>query len=340
MARWTSLGIVIAALLALPPAPGAAQDAVAAAGRTASLGWVRLPGAERCPSAQALAQATDAVLGRTAFVPPADAALAIEGRVEPREGGFRATLALGDARGASIGERVVEVDGSCDALLGPLSIALAILVDPDATPVEPPPPPPPPDPIVVTEVVTERVEVPVEVPVRGPAWRLELDLGALFDLGASPFVSGGGELFVWLTPPGFVPIGLHGWIVPFSRADYGSMGDHVDQLTSWAGLSVCPLAAHDERFAIAACAGLDVGGVFVLGQSAATPVDEHERITGGLDVSARGRVRVVGPLWIALSAALLVPFRGESFFVGGVPYYRPEPVALIVTLGPSFAFDL
>lgn len=309
--------------------PVRAQDE---AGRTASLGWVRLPGAETCPSAQAIAQSTEAILGRDAFVAPANAALAIEGRAEPRVDGFRATLMVRDATGASIGERIVEVDGACVALLAPLSIALAILVDPDATPVEPPPPPPPPDLVVIHD----RIEVPVEV--RSPPWRLELDLGGLFDAGATPFVSGGGELYLFLTPPGFVPIGLHGWTVPFSRADYG-MGDHVDQLTSWAGLSICPLAAHYETWSASACAGLDVGGVFVVGQSGAAAT-EHERITGGLDVSARARVHVVGPLWVVLSAAMLVPFRGDVFYAGATPYYHPEPIALIVTLGPSFAFDL
>jgi hypothetical protein len=309
-----------------------AQDA--AAGRTASLGWVRLPGAETCPTAQAIAEATEALLARRAFVPPAEAALAIEGRAEPRDGGFRATLAVSDASGAAIGERVVDVDGTCDALLAPLSIALAIVVDPDAEPVAPPPPPPPPDPIVETRIVTERVEVPVEV--RSPPWRLVLDLGGLFDAGATPFVSGGGELYLFLAPPGFVPIGLHGWIVPFSRADYG-MGAHVDQLTSWAGVSICPLDVHDDTLDLTACAGLDVGGIFVLSGA----VTEHERITGGLDLSVRGRVHLVGPLWATLSAALLVPFRNETFFdAAAIAYDRPEPVALVVTLGPSFAFEL
>jgi hypothetical protein len=320
--------------IVLAPTAAAQDDA---AGRTASLGWVRLPGAESCPSAQAIAQATEALLGREAFVPPADAALAIEGRAEAREGGFRATLAVSDATGASVGERVVEADGTCDALLSPLSIVLAILVDPDATPVTPPPDDPP-DPIIETRVITERVEVPVEV--RSPPWRLELDLGAVLAVGATPFVSGGGELYVFLTPPGFVPIGLHGWIVPFSRADFGA-GLFVDQLTSWVGLSICPAAAHDETFSIAACAGLDVGAVFVVGSERTVVPTDTNRITGGLDLSVRGRVHLIGPLWLTLSAALLVPFRNQSFnYAMTIPYYAPEPVALIVTLGPSFAFDL
>ena len=36
---------------------------------------MRLPGAESCPSAQAIAQATESVLGRDAFVSAADASL-------------------------------------------------------------------------------------------------------------------------------------------------------------------------------------------------------------------------------------------------------------------------
>ncbi len=334
MARRATATVLVLSLLW--PLCAHAQEGSPAVGRTASLGWARLPGAEACPGTQAIARATEDLLGRPAFVSPADAALAIEGRVEPREGGFRATLAVSDASGASIGTRVVDADGGCDALLGPLSIALAVLVDPDAEPSAAPEADPEPEreqePRVVTQVVTERVEVP------GPRWRLEIDLGAVLALGATPFVSGGGELYVLLTPPGFVPIGLHGWIVPFSRAER-PMGAYVDQLTSWAGLSICPIAGHDETFSLAACAGLDVGGVFVLGQAQITPT-ERERITGGLDVSVRGRVRLVGPLWAVLSLALLVPFRQEGFFgADGTRYYGPEPVALVVTLGPSFAFE-
>jgi len=92
-------------------------------------------------------------------------------------------------------------------------------------------------------------------------------------------------------------------------------------------------------FSLAACVGLDVGGIFVIGATSGA-LTEHERITGGLDVSIRGRLHVVGPLWATLSAALLVPFRNEGFYDATTAYYRPEAVALIVTLGPSFAFDL
>ena len=72
------------------------------------------------------------------------------------------------------------------------------------------------------------------------------------------------------------------------------------------------------------------------------PLTEHERITGGLDLSFRARVHAIGPLWFVLSVAMLVNFRTDPFLRGTPPihYYAPEQVALVVTLGPSLAFDL
>lgn len=311
--------------------------------RTAALSWVRLPGAEACPSTQVVAQAAESILGHTVFVSASSADLVIEGRVEPRpDGGFRATLEVADSTGAALGERIVDADGACDALLDPLSIVLAILVDPDAVPAtsEPTPTPTPepdPEPRIETRVVVERVEVPVLVPA--PRWRLDIDLGGVLVVGLTPFVAPGGSASFFLTPPGFVPIGLHGVLAPWSRAELGG-GAFIDQLAFWAGITICPLAVREDRFSFAACGGVDVGAAIVVGQSGATAL-ERERFTVGLDVSARAAVRLVGPLALVLAAALVVPFRTEGWqHTPSTTYYVPEPVGLVVSLGPSLDLEL
>jgi hypothetical protein len=332
--------ILLAVLALAGSTSAAAQDmSTTAAPRTAALSWVRLPGAEACPTTQAVAQAAETILGHAVFVSASSADLVIEGRVEPRaEGGFRATLAVDDAGGASLGERIVEAEGACGALLDPLSIVLAILVDPDATLAErAEEPDPDPEVVIETRVVTERVEVPVLV--QAPRWRLDVDLGAVLSLGLTPFVAPGGHASFFLTPPGFVPFGVHGVIVPWSRAELG--GAFIDHLAFWAGVAICPLAIREGRFRFAACGGVDVGGVFVVGQSAGTNAIERERFTVAADVSIRAGVHLVGPLVLVLSAALVVPFRTEGWRREPLTtYYVPEPVGLVVSLGPSLDFEL
>lgn len=325
-----------------------AQDETVETTRTAALSWVRLPGAEACPSTQLVAQAAESILGHTVFVSASSADLVIEGRVEPRAGGFRATLEVTDATGASLGERVVEADGDCAALVDPLAIVLATLVDPSAQGATDAPDDREPhdaEPIVETRVVTERVEVPVivEVPVevRSPPWRLDIDLGAMLVVGLTPFAAPAGHASFFFTPPGFVPIGVRGVLVPWSRAELGG-GTHVDQLSFWAGIAICPLALREGRFSFAGCIGADVGGTFVIGSSPDAQPIERERFTVFAEAELRAGVHAVGPLSIALAVGLVVPFRTEGWQRGTPPstYYVPEPVGLVVSLGPSLGFEL
>ncbi len=52
-------------------------------------------------------------------------------------------------------------------------------------------------------------------------------------------------------------------------------------------------------------------------------------------------VHVIGPLAIVLSAALVVPFRTEGWQrAPTTTYWIPEPVGLVVSVGPSLSFEL
>lgn len=322
-----------------------AQDADDAP-RSSALAWVRLPGAEACPSAQEVARAVEARLGRAVFVAAGDAELTIEGRAEASAdaAGFRAVVRITDATGAVLGERTLEQPGDdCAALLAPLALAIALTIDPDAAAAERVDAEPAenerelePDVRVETRVVHEVVEVSVEVPA--PRWRLELALSPQVALGLLPFVAPGGGLALFLTPPGFVPILVQGAIYPWSRAELAG-GAHVDHLAVLAGIGLCPLALREDRVAFLACATIDAGAQVVVGQQGVV-TSERERVIVQLDVSARVHVRLVGPLMFHAGLALLVPFRHEAWLADVGIYHRPEPIAGVLDLGVGIDLEL
>jgi len=104
-------------------------------GRTSALSWVRLPGAEACVAAPALASAVEARLGRRVFVSPSDAEISVEGTVAYRADTrrYRATFRVTDREGKVLGVREVDQQvGRCDELDERLAFVLSILIDPDA----------------------------------------------------------------------------------------------------------------------------------------------------------------------------------------------------------------
>jgi hypothetical protein len=330
------LGLPLAASVSLATAlviagarPGraCAQDAPERA-RTSALGWVRLPGAEGCPTAQDVAQAVEERLGRAVLVAASDAELAIEGRVE-RVGeppGFRAVVRIADAGGAVLGERTLEQAGDdCTPLLAPLALAIALTIDPEAQATVHSEPAPP--------------AVDSQPAIAPPPWRMEITLGPIVALGLGPSVAPGGTAAFFLTPPGFVPIVIAGSLFPWSRAERAG-GVWIDHLIALAGVGLCPLALRDDRAAFLACARIDVGAMAVVGRSGALALAEHERVLAQLDVSARAHVRIVGPLMFHVGLALLIPFRGEPYLEGGVAYHRPEPIAGALDLGIGLDLDL
>jgi hypothetical protein len=121
-------------LLALALLAGRAHGQDAAAERTSSLSWVRLPGAERCATAPELARAVESRLAREVFVAPRHADLSVEGRVTPRDGGgYTATFAVATADGTVLGERTLDsADPDCHALTETVAFVVAVLIDPDA----------------------------------------------------------------------------------------------------------------------------------------------------------------------------------------------------------------
>lgn len=320
-------------------APAQKQDAAAA--RTSSLSWVRLPGAESCVSSQALASSVEAQLERTVFVSASAADLAVEGRAERTEAGWRAVLNVTDDAGRSLGERVVEsAEPSCEVLGQTVAVAVSVMIDPLTAPSpatdEPAPAPEPvapPEPEVIVRTV--RVEVPVEPPApEPPRWRVEVDTTLVGAVGLTPTLSLGGMTSIIVEPPDFIPVLVEGVLIPWSPANTPS--GQADFLHFHAGLQLCPLALREGGLALHGCLGADAGGVIVVGGD--LQVDEGERIIGQAHAALRGHWDIVGPLSLRAGLHLLVPFRHDAFTVGGAAIYAPEPVAGMLDIGVGLHF--
>ncbi len=332
------------------PSPGKRKQAEA---RRSSLSWVRLPGAEGCVGSAELARAVEARLERRVFVSATDAGLAVEGRVERTDAGWRAVLQVAEAgRDGLLGDRTLtSEEEACDQIGELAAVTIALMIDPLTAPEETPPPleeaprePPEPEVRVVREVEIRQVEVPAEpeAPPPGPRWRIEVDASGAASLGLSPTAALGGLGAVILEIPGFVPILVEGAIFPFSEAQLDRVGA-AQFLHVQGGFQICPLAVREGIAALHGCLGADAGGVFVIGGS--LDVSNPERVIGQARASVRGHFDLIGPLTLRVGLHLVVPFRHDAFLAphptlgGQVEVYVPEPIAGILDVGVGAHFD-
>lgn len=302
-------------------------------GVASTLSWTRLEGAERCPTVVQVAAELESLLGRSVLVDASLADRIVEVSVAPgTETPFLARIQVSSPSGEVLGLRELAAQqADCSDLLENASMAIALMIDPDAMARERE---------VEEEVEAEHVEViePPIVPPQPPT-RFTLDVGGAATFAVGPFVSGAGYARALLSLPGFVPFGVVGILQPFSRAE--AMGGAVDFTTVLGGLTICPLFFHGARFSFEGCAGLDLGGALVVGNARPMMLRENERFLVQLDVQAAGRVVLFGPLALHLLAVLVVPFRNDAWQqVDGSVFFTPEPVGAMVGVGVSLDLTL
>ncbi|MFT3776319.1 MAG: hypothetical protein QM820_64060 [Minicystis sp.] len=274
--------------------------------RTSSLGWSRLPGAESCIAPRALAVAVERRLGRAALVPPAQADVAVEGRIERLGNAWRATILLTDGSGGHLGTRELASHAAdCRALDDEIALVIALLIDPAAALA--PRPPPRPD-----------TGVPLPLPVALPApsaapsptpWRFGLTAGSAAGFGLLPRVAAGFVLRAHLVPPRWPAIVAAAFIWPGNAVTAGSIG--ADFTLAYGALSVCPgITAFDTVFE--ACGGVHVGALRVGGLGFPFAYTQEQPV---FDLALEGRVRrrLVGPLLVIGGASLVVPLRRDRF---------------------------
>ena len=287
--------------------------AAAAAPIATSLGWVRLPGAEGCADARALAEAVERRLGRPAIAAPARAERAIEGRIEPAKVGWRATFTLTGGAGAVLGTREISSGAlDCRALDEDLALVVALMIDPDSALVAAPPSadliPRPVTPAPAPAPARERDPAPDAAPPPSPPERVRFALrgGPTFSLGLLPSAGAGFAMRVTLLPPRPFPFEIGGAVWGPQRAESPGGAFGADIWLAYGGVSACPLAGEALGFFLASCAGVAVGGAHVGGFGFDTAgARDVALVNVGLDAHARRAL--AGPVFVALGFGLAVP---------------------------------
>jgi hypothetical protein len=242
-----------------------AGRADAAEGRTSSLSWVELPGAEACGGATSVAKAVEQRLGRAALVSPAQADLSIEGRAERVGSRLRAVLVLRDGTGVQLGSREIESEAAdCSELRENVALAVALMIDPDAVlgpvpplarppPAAPPPTPPPPT------IVVQAVEAPA-APSPTVPWQVEPAANIAIGYGFLPSVAVGAMVSTTILPPRIWPVEVYGGVWGAQRL--AAQASASAELTSaFVGLGICPLSARRTEISFLVCAAGQVGVV-------------------------------------------------------------------------------
>ncbi|HMJ10046.1 MAG TPA: hypothetical protein VK524_01510 [Polyangiaceae bacterium] len=272
------LGLVLVAVRAHaldPVAPG--------------LNWVRLPGAESCISAQALAAAVEERVGRVLFVAIAEAGLTVDGSVERgTPDGWHVILDVSDPAGRVLGRRVLHFAGDdCAVIDDSITLVIAVTLYPNTGLIDAGIPL---DPETASKLETLFGDEPSEldpaslpparpatrqpsaedaranrsaregerVPNVGAPWRIGLDAAGVGGLGQLPVASLGASGFVSITAPGAWPFELGVVVLPGYRvAAADELGEARFSLLA-GSLSLCPFQPA-WLHALAICLGGEVG---------------------------------------------------------------------------------
>lgn len=314
-----------------------------AARPSATLNWVRMPGAESCISPQALARAVEERLGRPLLVPLSRAEWSLEGRVERRAGQWVATLAASRDDGRS-GARAVSIDAPDCAAIDPQLVAVVtLLLDPTWTgDVAPSPPslPPPTPPSPLSPARERAISNPVPPAPRPRGTWLGVDVG--FALG-------------WLPDPapsfrveaGFAPWGPRarilaslGAVGPMRRS-IGASGPDADFLSLHAELALC-LSRLAVQWA-SLCPGVVVGALHGTAIGSARDLDVWSPALG-LSLRARFEFPLSEGWRILASLGATLPLLWPRFALASgagdavSQDIGPEaPVALGAELGVGYA---
>lgn len=349
--------IAVATLFALTvvfgwsPSDASAQEAK----KTASLGWTRLDGAESCTGTRELAEAVEKILQRSVFVSAAQADLAIEGRVEKTKPGpgFKATLSVADKDGKPLGTRELTTDkADCHALDDQVSLAVALMVDPDAMLAPPKPPPedkkePPPKPPPPSPPIVKKVYVPVPTPPKKEEedpWRGDVFAGFTLGFGWLPRVAPGAHVGASVDPPWFFPVEVTlKFFTP--QTVEAPRGATVLFYTFQAAALGCPLSYGGSVGEIRACGGLEGGFLVGEGEGFDTEAQDASSIRGQLGATIKGRAdfKIAGPFRLGLATGVTVPFFRDEFVYQApngtqVLVFQQAPVAGTIDLYAMLAF--
>jgi hypothetical protein len=346
-AKALAFGAVVASLVL-----ASGRDARASDGRTSSLSWLRMPGADSCIATQALARSVEDRLGRHVFVSASEADVSVEGRIERHAGsapGWHSVITIRDGKGALLGTRELDrPDGSCAAMNEPLALVIAVMIDPDAalSPPAPPPPAPAPPPTAPPPPVPAPPPAPAPpppAPAKSPM-RFQGDATATISSGLTPSLAAGATVAGALFLPNDIPLGFRAYgslFVPTSAEQFGAKA-HFDLF--YVGGAVCPTLRRPAITAMV-CIGGQLG---VLRSTADTTNrgigEEIHGLWNGV-TEARFTIPLFAPLAITGGAGIVLPLLRPSFSVAregasgaSADLHKVSFLAMTADLGLGFFF--
>ena len=327
----TTLALVAGGPIAIALSTGSAS---AEGPSTARLSWVRAQGAETCVDAPVLARDVNKRLGRDAF--GGTPSRSIEGIVAREGTKWVAKLYVRDLAGALVGDRELTSDAAdCAALSGAVTLAIALVIDPEAA-LAPPPSssassssPPLPSATPSASIAPATV-VPI-APVRVRPVIVEARFGLSTGLvpRVAPAVLVGAEGTTTFHPR------VLALFVPSTRIEDGTVGFGLTA----ASLGGCFDLASDEVVSLATCASAVVGVVhtFVYGLP---PVSPGDRAWVAASTGLDGTLRLVGGLRLVFGVEAIWPITRHRFLADGraEPLFRQPFVTILGSLGLGVAF--
>lgn len=307
------------------------------------LNWVRLPGAEDCLSASALADKVELRVGRTLFVATPEAELFVDGFVRGTaqpEGGrvFDVQLQVSRPNGEVLGERALSIEGqACSAIDDAVSLVIAVTLYPRSSlvvagiPLDPTTAaslsslfgdePTDPDPTTLPSVAVSPTPRPRRKPrtarpdgkgglgdVQGT--ELSLDAIAALELGQVPGVRVAAGGYVRIFPRGLVPFEA-GFAHYFVGTEPVEEGGSVDFELTTGSLTACPWTFFSPE--LRGCLGLEGGVLTAVPKGLAVTEDPSSDAVLNIVLAAVYRPRIVGPLHLRLGVLVGVPLLQHEF---------------------------
>jgi hypothetical protein len=248
-------------------------------------------------------------------------------RVEARA--WRAIISLSKEDGTAVGHREFwSEEPTCAAVAESASLAIALMIDPDAL-LRP----------------QTRLEIIPSAPVASPppgTWRGAVETATGIGAGLLPGFSPG----VFVRARAVEPSRTLG--IEIDSAYYFEQRAELRQNAGasfglfYAGVSLCGLPWGTPRISALMCAGANVGSMTATGYGFFDTQPKSQHIV--VNVAGRGRVafRVEGPWTILVGGDVLVPFQRDRFEVrlAGVvrELFRPSAVAGVFELGLAYEF--
>ena len=314
------------------------------------LNWVRLPGAETCIAARALAEQIELRLGRVLFVPLSAAGLTVDGsvqRVQPD--GWQVVLDVSDAAGRLLGRRELRfASGDCSVIDESVVLVIAVTLYPETglvdggipldpetarklealfggEPTDPDPASLGPSPTLA--VGSARVPPPPTAmpPARSaersrshnaPGVRLGFDATASAGLGRLPGLRTAVAGYVRIAPGAFGTLELGATWWPEVEVDAGELAAAARLELLVASLALCPWRP-DALPALALCFGAEAGVLAVQPLAFAFAVEAARDPVAAVLGRVLLRPALVGPLHLRAAIELSLPLLQRSYTYQG-----------------------